>query len=188
MGNLRPVSGLISIKLKVRRKEDGKTIYVEEVLWTYFRQVVAEANKAERMIRKRRDREKKGHVHFCSLTQLSVFVGNEALYIEERTRQRQSIVSKSVPIHSQWRPDERWKANTGDCHKRGQQGNRETRQKTPFCSWVCLSVHGRLVPEASSSPANPSWELCSPRRRSNHLFLPLSSALPPSQKHPLHGS
>lgn len=97
----------------------------------------------------------------------------------EDKRWQKRTVSISVPIsHTQRRPDERWKANTGDCHKGGHQCNRDTSKKTLLPSRVCVRVHGRLMPEPSSLPANPSWDIRFPHRCSNHLFLPLSSTLP----------
>lgn len=155
-----------------------------------FWQVEEEPNnpKAEMMMRKMRD-QKKGCAHFSLFC--SAFTHRwkwDTVRRGEDKRWQQSIVSRSVPIRTRRRPDERWKANTGGCHKGGQQSNRETKQKTLSHSWVCVSVHGRLVPEASSLPANPSWEFCSPNCPSNHLVLSLSSALLWAQKHPLHGS
>lgn len=60
---------------------------------------------------------------------------------------------------------------TGKQENASKQSNRDTRQKTLSRSGVCVSVRGRLVPEASSSPANPSWEFCSPA-------LPVEPLLP----------
>lgn len=118
----------------------------------------------------------------------SVFVRGVTLHWGEDKWRQQSIASRSASTHTHSRPDERRKAHTRDCHRRRQGSNRESRQKTLLCAWVRARVRGRLVPQASSSPTNPSWELYSPSYHHSHLFLLLSFALPQSQKHPLHGS
>lgn len=120
----------------------------------------------------------------------SVFVRGVTLYAEERISDGNKVLRTDRPplTHTHRRPDERRKAHTRDCRTRRQESNRESRQKTLSRFWVSACVRGRLVPQASSSPTNPSWELYSPSYHHSHLFLLLSFALPQSQKHPLHGS
>lgn len=85
----------------------------------------------------------------------------------EDKRWQQPIVCRSVP-HSHagedLMKDEKW---TEETVTNKDSGVEERQGKRHLCALEDVSLRSRLVPEASSLPANPTWEFCS---ASNHLF------------------
>lgn len=153
--NWGPVSRLIS-QAEFTPLSTGKKIYVEKALHlckplSSLHKWIGGGTKqlkAERMIRKLRDQKKVCTHFFVSHSAFIVSYRWNTVYWGEYKRWQESIVSRPVPIHTQRRADERWKVNLGGCHKRGQQSNRETRQKTVLriceCAWQ-ISARGFII-------------------------------------------